>query len=699
MTASLLFEIGTEEIPASWVVDAIESLSSNVVRLLTEQRLDVASDNVRVLGTPRRLTVMVTDLKLKQNDVIEDIIGPPASLAFDADGNPTQVAKGFASKQNVILSDLKVTAVKGKKGDYVVYKKTEKGRETKDIVPQLLTSLLKDIPWRKSMRWASYPDSFARPIHWIVAMYDHNLVPLSFGGVSAGTQTYGHRFSSPQHIDLSGDHKDYIDRLRNAFVLVDPQERKEAIEQQIHAYEQEHQWSVCSDPELLDEVVFLVEYPVVLLGELNTKFLELPREVIISAMRSHQRYFAVQDNDGDLENRFITVAGSNDIDRKVVIRGNNRVLAARLADAEFFYQHDTHKKLESWNEKLQTIVLHEYLGTLWDKVQRMTDFSRLLIRYIDDKTDIAVDTEVLSRAVLLCKADLSTGMVREFPELQGVMGGYYARLSESDKVALAIKEHYLPRGVDSALPTTSEGALLSVIDRIDTIVGGFCAGIEPTGSSDPYALRREAIGVLHILEHYQWDISITSMIELSLSVFEENNIVNHDDKDKIRDKILLFFKTRLRNLLTERFSSSCVDAALSADYDHVSGAIERTKALEKFLAQEDFRDVIQVCKRVSNIIKDKSSFQTVDPSQFQEKQEEELWQALGVVKKNVDRLVLLGDYESALRSLADIQIPTDRFFEAVLVMDKNQDLRNNRLSLLYSVHSVFSDIADFRCLL
>ncbi len=690
MTTShnLLLEVGTEEIPAGFLTKALPDLKKRVERLLGDARL--AADAVYTVGTPRRLTVIVNALPAAQPDVSEEVVGPPARVAFDADGNPTRAAAGFAKKNGVAVEDLRKQEVAGKKGEYVVCTRQEQGRAAADVLPQLLSALLRELPWPKSMRWAFEQQTFVRPVHWIACMLDDQVLPVQLAGISAGNTTRGHRFLAADTIEVTADAAAYKSALRKAFVLVDPPTRRDMIVAELSRLQSETDAVVRPDEELLDEVMNLVEYPVAVCGSFDESFLEVPEEVIVSAMRSHQRYFAMEDADGKLTNRFATIAGTVTRDVDKVRHGNERVLAARLADAQFFFREDRKVSLDELAEKLDSVVFQSKLGSIGAKITRFSAVAGALAGKVD------ADAATVARAAALCKADLVTMMVYEFPDLQGIMGRHYARLAgEPDGVCAAITDHYLPRGASDGLPESDAGAVVGVADRLDTIVGCFAAGLAPTGSADPYGLRRASLAVLAILLQRGWSTSLGELIDLAAEQVDEHSSV--EVTDEVRAQVLEFMRTRLKGMLEgSELPADCVEAALTAGYQDVPDASKRANAVAQLRQRADFEPLASAFKRVANILKGKSVDESPNPDVFSEDEERALWQAFCEVKDRADEAIGAGDYDSSLQVLAELKEPVDRFFDKVLVMDKDDSVRNNRIALLGQINSTFTRIADFR---
>jgi glycyl-tRNA synthetase beta chain len=691
MPADLLFEIGSEEIPAGFLARAIDELSALAARRLGEARLEYQA--LRVMGTPRRLVLVARSVADRQPDVSEQVVGPPAGAAFDSAGAPTKAAVGFARRNGVDVSELSRAEVPGKKGEYVVCTRREAGKPAVEVLPGLLAGLMAELPWPKSMRWASREDSFVRPVHWILALYGDEVLAVEFAGQRAGRMSRGHRFLAPApieiHVDAERGEDAYQAALRAAFVIVDPDGRRDMIAAELGCIEEELGVRVRRDASLLGEVTYLVEYPKAVCGTFDASYLELPEEVIVSAMRSHQRYFAMENADGALANRFVTIAGTITRDLDVVKAGNERVLAARLSDAMFFFREDRKRSLDEYAARLGDVVFQARLGSIGAKVERIRKTAAEL------SAEVGLDSALVDRACALCKADLVSQMVFEFPDLQGVMGAHYARLcGEPAEVAAAIREHYLPRGAGDALPGSEVGAVVAIADRIDTLVGCFAVGLAPSGSADPYGLRRAALGILAILLHRGWSVPLSMLVHAAAASLEGKVEVG----DESREEVLEFLRTRLKGMLGEDSEADCVEAALSAGFDYVPDARARARAVSALRRRPDFEPLAVAFKRVANILKGEMELPEGGPRSelFALDEERALWAAFGQVESRAAAHLAGGDYTGALAVLAELKEPVDRFFDAVLVMDKDAGVRGNRLAMLARINATFTRIADFR---
>ncbi len=683
MSKELLMEIGTEEVPAGFLPDASAELKALCEQRLQEERL--AYDSVHTYATPRRLVLHVEGLGEQQAELNESVIGPPRSVAYDGEGKPTKAAVGFARNQGVAVEDLTIATTA--KGEYLCAVKKAEGRPTPEILQSLLPQLVKSLHFPKSMRWGNGTFRFARPIHWILSLYNEEVVPFEIDGIKSGNLSRGHRFMSAGSFAVHSS-KSYKASARERFVMFDPEERRGEIEKQIKVIEQELGGRVIPDSRLLEEVSCLVEYPTALAGTYDQAFLKLPRQVLITAMREHQRYFSLEDESGNLMPYFVTVSNTRPKDTGDIVSGNQRVLRARLTDALFFYSGDTKDPYESFVERLQGVTFQEKLGTLYEKAERLQALAGWLAKRL-----ACGNREHVVRAALLCKADLCTEMVGEFPSLQGEMGKEYARLSgEPDAVARAIEEHYRPRFSGDRLPDSDEGAMVSLADKIDTVVGCFGVGLIPSGSEDPYALRRQTLAILTILIEKGYPLPLSELIGRAQGALNGKISVPPDENHQV---ILDYFKGRFSGLMTGRgHRYDTVDAVLGARFDDPLDAKARVEALSAFRQEPLFEPFTVVCKRAMNIIKE--SFGThVETSLLTEKVERQLHEATGSLEALIPDLMTGRKYGDALHAIASLRDPIDAFFEGVMVMDKDPRVRENRLALLSRVAALVAPTADF----
>ena len=683
MKRGVLVEIGTEEIPARFMPQALVDLQECLLKEMQASRIECS--DVRTVGTPRRLALTA---RLEETQWPEECerLGPPKSVAFDGEGRPTKAAMGFAKREGVGVGDL--ILVDTPKGSYVAVCKREEGRRAQDVMSEILPRIISSIAFPKSMRWGESDLRFARPIHWIVALFGEELIPFQVGDITSGLVTKGHRFHHPGELNIDG-FDDYVDALRGAFVIVDPVERKELIRSEIARVTQEIGGVCLEDEELLEEVTFLVEYPVAVLGRFDVEYLALPREVLITAMQHHQKYFPVVDGDGCVINYFVAVSNTKADDMSAIREGNERVLRARLADARFFFEEDQKVALERRVEELKDVIFQTKLGSSYEKVGRVQELSVWLAEQIG-----CDDVETVSRAAYLCKADLVTGMVGEFPQLQGIMGREYAlRAGEPRPVADVIYEHYLPRFTGDELPHTMAGDVVSIADKLDTIAGYFGVGLPPTGTSDPFALRRQALGIINIILGKAYRLDLGVMIDKSLCLLGEKLGPLSEEKKRA---VMAFFQTRVANLLVSRgYAGDLVEATIAVRSTDLVDLQARIEALTAFRLQPEFEPLTVAFKRVGNILKDVAVGVGPDPTMFESSMEKELHQRYLDLKERIAALMDAGDYQDALHGLATLRTPVDAFFDHVLVMAPETSLRTNRLALLGEIYGLFSRVADF----
>ncbi|MDY0039008.1 MAG: glycine--tRNA ligase subunit beta [Desulforhabdus sp.] len=685
MGKELYLEIGSEEIPTSYIQPALEAMATQMVWFLDENR--ISHGEPFTSATPRRLVLVIANVAEQQETYATEIIGPPKSVAYDSEGRPTKAAEGFARGQGVAVEDIQIKQTA--KGEYLCIVREQAGLPTREHLEKMLPDFIAHIPFPKSMRWGSLNVTYTRPVHSITALLGGDVLHLQYGDVVSGNKSLAHRFMSPEWLTVT-DYASHRENLKKHFVVVDLAERKDAIRKGIQATAEKVGGIVLEDEDLLDEVTNLVEYPQPLLGEFEPRYLQLPPELLITVIKKHQRYFAVTDGKGKLLPYFVTVANTVPKDAKLVAAGNARVVRARLEDARFYYEEDQKIRLDARAEQLKKVVFHSKLGTSWEKVERFTALARWLgERLAPDSID------ALMRSAHLCKADLVTGMVGEFPELQGVMGRAYARLQgESTQVAEAIYEHYLPTRAGGPIPEGAVGALLSIADKMDTIVGCFGVGLIPTGTTDPFALRRQTLGIIRIILEKPFHISLSLLIDEALPLLKPQMT---EPPKAVREGVLEFFQGRLQHWLVsqEGFSPDVVDAALAVGMDDLVSAVARTKALSVFKTRADFDILATAFKRVVNIIKAPEKT-PVSEDLFSSEAEQKLFAVLqdteGVANERIDR----SDYDGAIEAMTKLKGPIDAFFDSVLVMDKYEAVRRNRLALLTRIHDLFARVGDFR---
>jgi len=686
MAKTLYIEIGTEEIPAGYILAALESMSLRMCRFLDENR--VAHGEPTVTGTPRRLVLNVPGVADCQQAVRTEIIGPPKSAAYDAQGKPTKAAEGFAKGQGASVGNL--TIKQTPKGEYLCVFREEAGLAAKEILEKMLPDFIAKIPFPKSMHWSSYIVTFARPIQWIVALFAQEVLQCEYAHVRSGKKSMGHRFMSPVWIEVN-DIEGHRENLRKNHVILDIAERRELIRQGAATAAAGVGGKVLADDELLDEVTQLVEFPQPLVGRFEDKYLELPPELLITVIKKHQRYFALTDGAGALLPYFVTISNTVPRDFALVEAGNARVVRARLEDARFYYREDQKVTLEDRVEQLKGVVFHSKIGTSYEKMERFSELAVMLAERI--APDLAPE---VSRAALLCKADLVSGVVSEFPELQGIMGRTYARLQgEPEAVAEAIYEHYLPNRSGGPVPSRIEGSLISIADKIDTIAACFGVGLLPTGTADPFALRRQTLGIIRIVLETPLRISLGEIMGRALALLSSKLT---QPAENVKRDITAFFEGRLHHYLATLgagASSDVIEAALSVGIDDLLEAVQRTQALVSFTARPDFGALAAAVKRVANIIKEPETA-PVDDSLFKNPAEGILFDELAKAEAEVGSRLARSDFAGALESMARLKPMIDSFFDSVLVMDKDDSVRRNRLALLTRTRDLFARVADFR---
>ena len=684
---SLAFEIGTEEIPAFDLSNAVKQLQKLAPRLLDEAA--IPHGDTAIYSSPRRLIVVVDDIPEATEEKNEVFKGPSAKIAFDEQGNPTKAAQGFARGKGVDPADLVVE-------DGYVYAKTHTpsvGVVT--LLPSVLDGIVRGISWPKSQRWGSESEYFSRPIRWFVALFGNEVIPFNFAGLTAGRQTRGHRFLAPGPFDVESAEK-LVEVVRQAYVVPSEAEREEVIRAGVAKAEEETGFKAVLPAKTLVEVVNLAEYPSVLVGTFDEEFLQVPEEIIVDAMLMHQRYFPLYDKEGKLTNRFIVVGNGDPACSETIIDGNERVVRARLYDAKFFYDEDLKQPLESYVERLSEVVFQEKLGTMLDKTKRIEDLSAHLV---ENAGLTGQDAQDALRAARLCKADLVTGAVIEFTSVQGVMGSYYAAASgETAQVAQAIEQHYRPRFAGDEVPETQVGKVVALADKLDTICGLFAVGQGPSGSSDPFALRRSAIGIVAMLSCEQpLSISLVSAIEASLKQYAASGI--EFDFDAVKQEVIEFFITRTKVMLRDSGKRvDAIDAVLAAGVQEPVVLIRRVEALETARTNEpEVFDNLATAYARANNLRDPELGSEVDEALLTEV-EHALFSAVMQAESKVDTALQNDDYAAALAELASLRAPIDLFFERVMIMDEDQALRENRLKLLNRFVNVFVHVADFSLL-
>ncbi|MFY9805217.1 MAG: glycine--tRNA ligase subunit beta [Candidatus Acidiferrales bacterium] len=703
LSGDFLFEIGCEEVPAGMIPKASQELKALLQKYflangLLEEKL--AQDSIETFGAPRRLVAVVRGVKLRQEDVTREIVGPPKSVAYDSVGEPTRAAMSFAEKQGIPVS--KLTIVNTPKGEYLAAKQVIIGRPAARILEDVLPQVIQEISWPRSMYWTgAQGPRFIRPIRWIVALLDGKVVPFSFAGVSAGNHTDGHRFLGKKHVLVQGP-TDYESKLKKNFVLCRPNARHRKIDAEIRAITTRKGLRAHEDAALLESVTYLNEYPSVIIGDFDPAYLALPDEILITVMRDHQKYFALEEKNGDLAPHFLAVINLPKDSKGLVRAGHERVLRARFADAQFFWETDQKTQLGDYLPKLAAVTYESRLGSYGNKVERMRSLARWLAEQWFSGGVSQADVAGSDRAAELAKCDLVTGMVGEFPELQGIVGGLYARAQgEPEEIAWAVYDHYKPAGLDDPLPRNLTGCAVALADKLDSLVACFAVGAVPTGSSDPFALRRAALGIVKIILEKKLPLSLSAAISAAAKTLREQK-PPIEAPDAVQKQVLDFLLDRARHILRERrgFAADEVNAAFAAGADDLVDAADRVAAVKAIRNTRNFVPLAASFKRIRNILEksaagaDKSQL-VVQADLLWEPAERELHIAAQRIGEEATRKKKARKYREALEAISELRPAVDLFFDKVLVMVEDQNVRRNRLALLGSLLKEFSTIADF----
>ncbi|MCO5423766.1 glycine--tRNA ligase subunit beta [Enterococcus faecalis] len=692
MAKDLLLEIGLEEMPAHVVTPSRIQLEEKVIKFLDEHHLYY--ETVQSFATPRRLAVKVTAIPEKQADVEEEVKGPAKKIALDAEGNWSKAAQGFVRGQGVTTEDIVFKELNGV--EYVYVTKFTKGQSAKEVLTKL-NDVITSLTFPVTMHWANYDFEYIRPIHWIVALLDDEVIPFKVLDVTTGQTSRGHRFLGD---DVTFQHaNEYEAKLKEQFVVVQPNERKQMIVDQANALAAEKNWQLALDEELLEEVTNLVEYPTAFVGSFDEKYLSVPDEVLVTSMKEHQRYFEVRNDQGLLMPHFIAVRNGDNVHLENVIKGNEKVLIARLEDAEFFYNEDKKLTIEACVEKLKNVTFHEKIGSIYEKMQRVALIAQIIGRKVGLSED---ELEDLKRASEIYKFDLVTNMVGEFPELQGIMGEKYALLQgEKPAVATAIREHYLPTSSEGELPETAIGAVLALADKLDSVFSFFSVGMIPTGSNDPYALRRQTYGVIRIIEDKGWTFPL---VQLQTEVDEA---VNQDVEkygvllNEGQAEVVEFVKARLRQLLmTKNVRHDIIDAVVSAEQADLSKLFASANILKSRFEDQDFKPSMEALTRVINLAKKGQELlgdteEGIDPSLFENKAEKELYQAVNDLSEAFATRTIAENYEA----LVNLRPLIDAYFNETMVMVEDEKVKQNRLKQLMQIAKMALSIASLDLLI
>ena len=681
MNNYLLLEIGVEELPSRFGQTTLDQIENNLSKLLKEERINF--DNIEKYATPRRLTFVIKNLADKATDLEEEVKGPAKKIAVDADGNFTKPALGFMKSKGLDPENVYFKQLGN--AEYLFGTIKQEGKHTSEVLKTIVPEAIKNVTFPKAMRWGGKNMRFARPIRWMVALLNNEVLDIDLEGIKSSNITRGHRFLGEKEFEVNSV-EEYFEKLDKNFVVLDQHKRKEMIREQAVEVAKSLGGEVELDEDLLEEITFLVEYPTAFYGEFDEEYVKLPKEVVTTPMKEHQRYFPVS-KDGKLLPNFIAVRNgdSNRID--LVKAGNEKVLRARLADALFFYHEDTKKPLESFVDKLQTVVFQAKLGTVYDKTLRIEKLSQVIL----NELNMTESKENTLRAAKLCKADLVTNMVFEFTELQGIMGRDYAQVSgENEEVCQGIFEHYLPRFAGDILPETNTGIALSIADKLDSIAGFFAIGIKPSGSQDPYALRRQALGILSILLDRKLSVNLNNLINAALDNYSNLEF----NKEEVASQIVEFFVERVKNLFKDLgIRYDVIDAVLNNNLDDISDIHTRALELNRWLQKDELVEMLTAFNRVSTLA-EKATTDIVKEELLKEDAEIKLYNGFKEIKSNVESLLLDKKYNEALDAFATLRPLVDNLFDNVMVMDKDEAIKENRLALLKQIYSTMLTICD-----
>lgn len=682
MTKDYLFEIGTEEMPAHVVAKSVKQLADRTGKFLKDNGLSFK--NIKTFSTPRRLTILVQELAEKQADIDEIKKGPSKKIALDKDGNWSKAAEGFVRGQNMSVYDIYFQKIKDVEYAYIHVKK--EGKKATEILLGM-DQIVKELAFPTKMRWGNYDLEFVRPIHWIVSLFGSEIIPVKILDIVAGRKTYGHRFLGESLVLATSD--DYESALKSQFVIADANQRKNMILSQINSLCEKNNWQVKIDSGLLEEVTNLVEYPTIFSGSFNEKYLNIPKEVLITSMKDNQRYFEVYDHEGTLINHFIAIRNGNSDYLDNVIAGNEKVLVARLDDAQFFYDEDKKYPLSHFVEKLSSVSFHDKIGSMAEKMLRV----KLIGEYIGKKINLSSsELADFDRAADIYKFDLVTNMVGEFAELQGIMGTHYAELAgERKAVSQAIKESYLPSSADGDLPTTKIGSLLSIADKLDTIIAFFGAGMIPNSSNDPYALRRSAYGIVRILINQSWNISIEDALKDIIALLKGKTVAKLPNDEATQAEISDFIINRVKQLLqVKKYSYDVIDTVLASNQQNVANILSIADILQENHDDSKFKKVVESLTRIANILKkaDFSEAEQINPDLFENNSEKALYDKMNLLlDKSLDVKTLYSEF-------VQLQPVIDEYFDSNMILDKNEAVKINRLSQLKLIDKLALEFGD-----
>ena len=685
MNKNYLLEIGVEELPARFVSNAMNQIKSYSLEILKKENIEYS--NVEVYSTPRRLSLLIYGLVDKKASKNEKVKGPSKKISYDENGNPSKALLGFMRGQGINESSLSIESING--DEYVFANVVKIGKSLEEVFSSSIPDLIKEISFPKTMKWGGKNLRFARPIRWIVSLLDDRVIPFELEEISVSNITRGHRFLGKKNIEIDNVNN-YIKLLRENYVILDQKERKEIIKYGSERLVREKGGTILQDEDLLDEITNIVEYPTPIIGRIKEEYLSLPQDVIITPMKEHQRYFPVVDDKNRLLPYFITVRNGDDNYSDIVVKGNEKVLGARLEDAKFFYKEDLKQPLENYVELLKNITFQEKLGTLYEKTKRIQKLAMKIGNYLEvgEETQKNVD-----RASYLSKADLITKMVSEFTELQGKMGMEYASKSgENEIVSLAIFEQYLPRYSGDQLPTTTSGSILSIADKMDSIAGLFAIGIQPTGSQDPFALRRSALGIINIILDKKLNLSLGEFVDFALYIYVDENGLAFD-YNKVKSEIMEFFIGRVKNMFLDmNIRYDIIDAVINTKIDDIYDLRIRADKLNNWLNKDGLQDILTAFNRVATLAV-KSNSNEVKRDLLTE-DEIELYDSYNNIEDKVLALIDRKEYDKALDLLTTLKDPIDNFFEKVMVMVEDENIKRNRLGLLRKIYDIMLKVCD-----
>jgi len=681
--AEFFIEIGCEEIPAKMIEESLQNGKTLLQKFLDDYEIEMSE--IKCFATPTRFIWHIEKIDEREEDKTVKVTGPPKKICFDDKGEPSKALLGFLKKNNVSLEEVKFE--EGKTGQIATCSSFIKGKETKDILNTILPQVIKKIQFRKNMKWGNRKEKFVRPIRWICAVFNGAPLNFEFAGVKSGNLTNGHRILGKRNIEVKS-FNELKSKLKENFIIIDISERKNLIKQEIESFEKENNAKVVKDDDLLDEMTNLTEYPYVVKGSFDEKFLSIPDEVLITSMKEHQKYFAATDGKGKLLPKFLAIASTNEDKKGYIKLGNERVLAARLYDAKFFWDEDRKKTLISRTETLKRQTFQNDLGTYADKIERMKQIVDILSNHIEFHKTNAIDT------VTLCKCDLATDMVYEFPELQGIMGGLYAKEEgKEEDIWKGIYDHYKPTSMEDEVPRTDAGVVTSIADKMDTFLGCLAVGIVPTGSKDPFGLRRASGSIVKIIFEKNLDFDFFKFVEDCLPIYQ--NLLKIDSNDW-KKHIFDIFDARISFLLEKQgFKYDEIDAVMAIPHSKLIDTANRAKALQTTRENTAFQKVAASFKRINNILAKNKTDKEVDSKLFIEQAEHLLMDAYKNLKEELALLITNKDYKKALQKVSEIAETIDKFFDKVLVMDKDEAVKNNRLALLNKLKKQFLKIADF----